>query len=140
MEWVNRLLSLLLAVIIAFSLVACDSDADYDYEEGIVIDCGQDDYDPFLLVKLGVTPAPHGKFSPNQNLTEEEALLIMIRICALADPALIDDTTVAAEAVSICLDNDVIELNGYNVYTAAKKITGQLALVRCNHLYSAIFE
>lgn len=111
---------------------------DPDYEEDIVKDCGQDNFDQFLMVKLGVMEAKDGKFNPNKNLTEEEAAVIMYNICRIADPNLVDDGN-ATQIVENLLDYGVIDEIGENLFNASDKITGRLALVRCNRLYEAVF-
>lgn len=116
-----------------------EGSAQPEYEEGIVTDCGDDDYAQFLMVKLGVMSAENGKFNPNQNLTQEEAAVIMYQICALADPKVAETIEDKAEMVQICINSNVMDESGENKYTAESKITGQLALVRCNRLYEAIF-
>lgn len=113
---------------------------DPDYEENIVTDCGQDDYDQFLMVNLGVMEATDGKFKPNGNVTEEEAAVIMYKVCAIADPNLLDDFSNNADITSSLLEYGVIDESGDNAYKNSEKITGRLALVRCNRLYDAIFE
>ena len=110
-----------------------------EYEEGVVKDCGQDDYDQFLMVALGVMEAPNGRFHPNGNVTEEEAAVIMYQLCAIADPNVAEPTENRAEMVEICLNSEVMEKSGNNSYSPQKNITGRLALVRCNRLYQIIF-
>ena len=61
-----------------------------DYEEGVVTDSGQDDYDEFLMVWLGVMDAPGGRFEPTQAITEREAVVIMYQVMALSDPYWLD--------------------------------------------------
>ncbi|MDD3244006.1 MAG: hypothetical protein PHD32_09820 [Eubacteriales bacterium] len=116
-----------------------DGSPNPDYEEGVVTDCGQDDYNPFLMVKLGVMEAPNGKFNPNGQLTEEEAAVILYQVCSLADPAVAAPITDKAEMVETCKGAGMMDESGDNAYTAEKSITGRLALVRCNRLFDAIF-
>ncbi len=111
-----------------------------DYEEGIVTDCGNDDFDQFLMVKLGLMDAPNGRFNPNGNLTELEAGIIMYNTIFIADPQLVKKYDNPNDIIEVYLDNNVIEKDGNNVYNADKKITGQLALVRLNRLYNIIYE
>ncbi len=113
---------------------------DPDYEENVVTDCGQDDYDPFLMVKLGAMDAPGGKFNPNGNVTQEEAAVIMYKICNIADPKYMEKLSTDKEMVDACMELGVMEASGDNAYGASEKITGRLALVRCNRLFDAIFE
>lgn len=112
---------------------------DPEYEEKVVTDCGEDDYDQFLMVKLGIMDAPGGKFKPNDNITQEAATVAMFKICAAADPNLLekvtDDKAIPYEMIAY----GVTDETGDNAYDGAKKITGRLALVRCNRLYEAIF-
>ncbi len=110
-----------------------------DYEENVVKDCGTDDYDQFLMVKLGVMDAPSGKFNPNGNLTQEEAAVIIYKICSIADPNVAEPIENKDQMVEICVNSGVMETSGDNLYAASDKITGRLALVRCNRTYEAIF-
>lgn len=113
---------------------------DPDYEEGLVTDCGQDDYDQFLMVSLGVMDAPGGKFSPNANLTQEEAALILYDICSLADPSYFEELSEGGNQIYFSLNYGIMDENGDNGYRPEEKITCKLALVRCNRLFEAIFE
>lgn len=63
-----------------------------EYEEGVVTDCGSDDYDQYLMVALGLMEAPNGKFNPNGKLTEAEAIQIIYHVVAKSNPSILDDT------------------------------------------------
>ncbi|MEG2315349.1 MAG: hypothetical protein RSC91_03970 [Clostridia bacterium] len=110
-----------------------------DYEDGIVTDCGANDYDQFLLVKLGVMDAPDGRFSPNDTLTEEQAMRILYET-AIKGLGVDDGTpTPTEDLVAELMDAGVVDESGENAYQGEKPITGQLALVRCNRLYNYLF-
>lgn len=111
-----------------------------EYVEGIVTDCGQDDYSQFLMVNLGVMDAPNGKFNPNGQLTEEEAAYIMFNLCAIADPNICEQTDDREGIALGLIEAGVADESGDNLYTSDKPITGRLALVRCNRLYTYMFD
>jgi len=117
-----------------------DGSDEPEYKENVVKDCGNDDFDQFLMVSLGVMEAKDGKFNPNGNLTQEEAAVIMYRICNIANPGYLDKSIDPKGIINAFNENSVIDESGDNAYNAAAKITGRLALVRCNRLYEAIFE
>ncbi|MDR2035876.1 MAG: hypothetical protein LBP91_04300 [Coriobacteriales bacterium] len=109
------------------------------YEEGVVTDCGGDDYNQFLMVKLGLMEAPGGRFNPNGNLTEEEAAVILYRICIFALTEGKYAGTPVSEMIDAYLFAGVMDESGDNVYNAEENITCRLALVRCNRLYQFLF-
>lgn len=111
-----------------------------EYEDGIVTDCGEDDYNQFLMVKLGLMEAPGGKFSPNKPITEKEAAIVMYRAVAAADPSWLSDSKDAKLIEDTQKEWGIFEASGDNVFSADKPITGQLALVRCNRIYELMFE
>ena len=111
-----------------------------DYRDGIVKDCGQDDYDQFLMVHLGVMEAPGGRFEPNKTLTENEAALIMYKVAALADPEYFDAGLNDAGIMKLLADYGVIDKRGPGALQANEKLTNRLALVRLGRLYDAVFE
>ncbi|MCL2112089.1 MAG: hypothetical protein FWH32_07595 [Clostridiales bacterium] len=110
-----------------------------DYRNGVVTDCGQDDYDQFLMVELGLMEATGGRFRPTGNLTEEEAAVIFYRICAMSTPEGEDPTDTVGDMVEACIDAGVMDLSGENAYNAGENITGRLALVRLNRLFEYLF-
>ncbi|MCL2050791.1 MAG: hypothetical protein FWG91_03520 [Lachnospiraceae bacterium] len=111
-----------------------------DYEEGVVTDCGQDDYEQFVMVWLGVMDAPSGRFRPNRELTEAEALKIMYRVVALADPDLLDDEDDISEIAALFSELGIINDRAENTFRQNQNLTNRLALVRLNRLFAAIFE
>ena len=121
-----------------------ESDDPYpDYEENVVTDCGQDDYDQFLMVKLGIMEAPGGRFEPNRPLTEQEAAIAMYRTMEAADPEYMtefaDMDAAEEDILAFCLEWEVIEQDGGNAYRAQESLTNRLALVRLSRLYQAIY-
>ncbi|MEG2950571.1 MAG: hypothetical protein RR946_07765 [Clostridia bacterium] len=110
------------------------------YEEGIVTDCGANDINQFLMVHLGVMDAPDGRFSPNETLTEEQAMRILYDI-TIKGTGVDDGTAVSTEDMLAELtEAGVVAESGENAYQAEKPITSQLALVRCNRLYNYLFS
>ncbi len=109
-----------------------------DYEEGVVTDCGNEDYEEFLMVHLGLMEAPDGKFEPNKPITQQEALNIMYgtALAAQGDAIEYAEEDMIAEFESIGAINDMDE----NTYDAESPSTVKLSLVRCSRLYSYIFE
>ncbi|MEG2152143.1 MAG: hypothetical protein RRZ71_02665 [Clostridia bacterium] len=110
-----------------------------EYEDGIVTDCGSDDYSQFLMAKLGFMEAKGGKFAPNDALTEEEAAKILYNVVITATK--VDDgvETAMEDIIAELTDAKIIDDIPENTYQAANKITGQLALVRCNRLWEFFF-
>ncbi|MCL1895852.1 MAG: hypothetical protein FWG03_04830 [Clostridiales bacterium] len=123
-----------------YDAVTEDDDPFPDYREGVVTDCGRDDYDQFLMVHLGVMEAKGGRFEPAKALTEEEAALIMYRVCALADPDYFDADFDGDEMVGFYYDIGVFDEDGPGAYEAAGKLSNRLALVRLSRLYNDVFE
>ena len=115
-----------------------DDDPYPDYVEGVVTDCGQDDYDEFMMVYLGLMDAPGGRFEPNKAMSQDEAALIMYRTMAVADPEFLDDTHDLAEIMELFMDVEVVDKSGPNAYQATKNLSNKLALVRLNRLFEAI--
>ena len=112
-----------------------------DYIENVVNDCGQDDYDQFLMVHLGVMEAKDGKFEPARPLTEKEAATIMYRIVDLADPELLEEYGPGeADIMEFYSDYGIIDKNGPNEYQGAENLTNRLALVRLSRLFDVFFE
>jgi len=112
-----------------------------DYIENIVSDCGQDDYDQFLMVHLGVMEAKDGKFEPAKPLTEKEAALIMYRIVCLADPELLEEYGPAEKDIlEFYSDYGIFDKSGPNEYMASENLTNRLALVRLSRLFDVFFE
>lgn len=123
-----------------FGTVSEEYDPYPDYIEGLVIDCGYDDYDQFLMVWLGVMDAPGGLFNPRGSLTEREAALIMYRVAELADPDWFGSGASDAEILEFLYDVMAIEQSGPNALDDARPLTNKLALVRLSRLYAAIYE
>jgi hypothetical protein len=122
-----------------------ESDDPYpEYEENVVTDCGQDDYDQFLMVKLGVMEAPGGRFEPSRLLTEQEAAVIMYRIMEASDPAYMKEfmgiNPSEADILEFYFEDGIIAKSGDNKYNPAANLTNRLALVRLSRLYDALFE
>ena len=115
-----------------------DDDPYPEYIEGMVTDCGQDDYDQFLMVYLGVMEAQGGMFNPARTLPEREALLIMYRVCLLADPDFFNNLNESG-IIEYFRNNNVTNSSGNNIYSAAERLTNRLALVRLSRLYNAVF-
>jgi hypothetical protein len=113
---------------------------DPEYREGVVTDTGLDDYREFLMVELGVMEAPGGRFEPNGQVTQEEAMRMMYTLCSVADPEWFPPTENTAEMVAFFQDLVVMGERPENAYVPEANITGQLALVRCGRLMRAVFE
>ena len=111
-----------------------------DYEEGLVTDCGQDDYDQFFMVWRGVMEAPNGRFEPNRPISEREAAVIMYQILALADPDWFYYEDDADEILEYLLDWYVVDDSGPNLYGDSVFLTNRLALVRLGRLMFALFD
>jgi len=110
------------------------------YIEGVVTDGGNDDYDMFLMVHLGVMDAPGGRFNPRGTLTEQEATLIMYRVAELADPDWFGSGADDEDILEFLYDLSAIEHSGENTLRSNEPLTNKLALVRLSRLYSAVFE
>jgi len=110
-----------------------------EYEEGVITDSGQDVYNEFLMVWLGVMDAPGGRFDPTQPVTEREAAIIMYQVMALSDPYWLDFLDNEADILDIYIDAGVIDDSGPNSYRPDERLTNRLALVRLGRLYIAIF-
>ena len=119
-----------------------DADEPYpDYIENIVQDCGQDDYDQFLMVHLGVMEAKGGSFEPGKALTESDALSIMYQIVTLADPNILSDYgSNMADILEFYMDYGIVEESGNNEYRESDNLTNRLALVRISRLFDMLFE
>jgi len=83
--------------------------------------------------------APGGVFAPHKPLTEREAMAIMNKIVALADPDLADVGAGEAEILGYWLDDGVVDEAGPNAYQASEKLSNKLALVRLARMIDAIF-
>ena len=125
---------------VVYGTLAVYDDPYPDYEEDVVKDCGQDDYDQFLMVYLGVMDAPGGRFEPSKPLTQEEAALILYRVISMADPDIVEADADTEDIVEIFIYNDIIDEDGENAYAATASLTNRLALVRLSRLYSVLFE
>jgi len=123
-----------------FMYVSEEDDPFPDYKEGVVTDCGQDDYDQFFMVSLGIMEAPGGRFEPNKPLSEREAALIMHTVVAIADPELLDIDEAERDIIELFEDIEVFDEPGENTYSASKDLTNRLALVRVSRMFDAIFE
>ena len=122
-----------------FYYVSEEDDPFPDYREGVVTDCGEDDYDQFFMVHLGLMDAPGGRFEPNRPMTEIDTSLIMYRIIALADPDFVDASLSEASILELLEEIGVFD-GALNAYKAAENLTNKLALVRLSRLFDAIFE
>ena len=119
------------------------SEEDYpypDYVENVVTDCGEDDYDQFLMVHLGVMQAPGGLFEPLKPITQQEAAIIMYRVSALSDPDWFDMNADDADIMDFYTEAIVLEENGPNAFAPEESITNRLALVRLSRFYNTVFE
>ena len=125
---------------VVYATIAVDDDPFPEYVEDVVKDCGQDDYDQFLMVYLGVMDAPGGRFEPSKPLTQAEAALILYCVIGMADPDIVDFDVDLADIVEIFTDNDIIDASGPNAYSASANLTNRLALVRLSRLYGVLFE
>ena len=115
-------------------------DYDYpDYIEGIVTDSGQDDYDQFLMVHLGLMKAPGGRFEPNRPITEQEAALLMYRVSALADPDWFGSDESDNDILEFYLEYGIIDTSGNNALNENQNLTNRLALVRISKFFEAVF-
>jgi len=122
-----------------FSYISEEDDPFPEYREGVVTDCGEDDYDQFFMVHLGLMDAPGGRFEPNKPMTEKETSLIMYRVMALADPDFVDASLSESSILEVLDDAGVFD-GTQNTYRAAENLTNRLALVRLSRLFDAIFE
>lgn len=111
-----------------------------DYEDGVVTDCGSDDYSQFLMASLGVMEAPGGKFSPNDTLTEEQAMRTLYEVAAKGLGT--DDGTVTAteDLLAELEEAGVINDREENTYQADKAVTGRIVLVRLSRLFDYFFS
>ena len=125
---------------VVYGTVSDDDDPYPDYQENVVKDCGQDDYDQFLMVYLGVMDAPDGRFEPSKPLSQLEAALILYRVLGMADPDIADAYADEEDIVEILIYNDIMDASGPNAYDAYANLTNRLALVRLSRLYGVLFE
>jgi len=105
-----------------------------DYEEGVITDSisDWDRWHQFMVVYLGVMDAPNGIFNPTGTVTEQEAAVIMFRICALAldDPDIMDVEADEDFIVEWFLRRGIAEANGPNAFDGSARLSNRLAMVR----------
>jgi len=123
-----------------YGLVSEEESPYPDYIADVVIDSGQDNYDQFFMVHIGVMDAIDGRFEPNRPITQQEAALIMYRVVALADPYLLDVNDSEEVILEAFGDNNILDEDGPNSYQESENLSKRLALVRLSRLYDAIFE
>ncbi|MCL2169094.1 MAG: hypothetical protein FWB74_03615 [Defluviitaleaceae bacterium] len=111
-----------------------------EYEEGVVTDGGQDSYDFWLMVHLGVMDAPGGRFNPNQPITELDAALIMYRVAAYADPQWFWDDADDDQILDWLFEIEALEDAGPNTLNDNESLTMRLAMVRLARFYDAVFD
>jgi len=117
-----------------------EDDYEYpDYIEGIVTDCGHDDYDQFFMVHLGLMKAPGGRFEPNRPVTEREAALLMYRVAALADPEWFGSDEGDTDILEFYVDYGIMDISGSNALNENQNLTNRLALVRISKFFEAVF-
>ena len=108
-------------------LAVLDPELEYvDYVDGVVTDCGADDYAQFLLVDLGIMDAPNGKFSPLGTVTQKEALEMMARVLSAA----YGQEYTAEEIASEFTEYEIFGGAKENDYKADEKLSKELALIR----------
>ena len=111
-----------------------------DYIENMVTDSGDDDYNEFFMVYLGVMDAPDGRFEPNGALTQQEAATIMYRIYAMAvDPDFNAADISDSEILEILENAEIFGVSAENAFQANERLTNKLALVRLSLLFDAVF-
>ena len=125
---------------VVYGTVSDEHDPYPDYEENVVKDCGQDDYDQFLMVYLGIMDAPGGRFEPSRPVTQAEAAAILYRVLGMADPDIADADADEEDIIEILIYNGIMDESGPNAYDAAANLTNRLALVRLSRLYAVLFE
>lgn len=99
-----------------------------EYEEGVITDCGSDNYYPFLATNLEILSAENGIFNPYSTVTEREALLAMYASTTI-NPNVPSELS-EDEIVKFMTELGVIEDAPQNVYTPDKPLTKELALHR----------
>jgi hypothetical protein len=110
-----------------------------EYEEGVIVDGGQDSYDFWLMVYLGVMDAPGGRFNPSATLTQRDAALIMYRVAAFADPEWFWADADDQQILDWLFEIAALEDDGLNALQESEDITNRLALIRLARFYEAVF-
>ena len=124
-----------------YTWVSEDEGAYPDYEEGVVTDCGDEDYDQFLMVYLGLMDAPSGKFEPNRPLSQKEAAVIMYRVAYSADPEWFEEYG-EDEILEFYFENELLSEGPEaksDVFRENENLTNKQALVRLSMFFEALY-